>query len=139
VDGSLYGTTVGGGSHGRGAVYKLTPLGGFYSESIIYSFKGGRDGQTPYGAVALDSEGNVYGITSGGAKGCDNAGCGTVFELSPKEGGGWKESILYRLRNDREGYDSLGGLTRDPQGNLYGTTAYGGNCGKADGSGTVFK
>jgi len=138
TDGSLYGTTVWGGAHGKGSVYKLTSIGGFYSESTIYSFKGGRDGQTPSGAVSLDSIGNIYGITAWGGKGCESLGCGTVFELSP-DGASWKEKVLYRLRDTREGNDSLGGLTRDPQGNLYGTTAYGGNCGGASGSGTVFE
>jgi uncharacterized repeat protein (TIGR03803 family) len=138
TDGTLYGTTVSGGAHGKGAVYKLTPIGAFYSESIIYSFKGGRDGQSPYGAVALDPAGNIYGVTAWGGKGCENLGCGTVFEMSP-DGGGWKEKVLYRLRYTREGEDSLAGLTRDSQGNLYGATAYGGACGKAPGAGTVFE
>ncbi|HEY1638208.1 MAG TPA: choice-of-anchor tandem repeat GloVer-containing protein [Rhizomicrobium sp.] len=134
--GNLYGTTVWGGNYNSGTVFKVSPAG---IETVLYSFKGGRDGQNPYGAVALDPAGNIYGVTAWGGKGCDDLGCGTVFELTPDGRGGWKETVLYRLNETREGEDSLGGLARDAQGNLYGTTAYGGNCAGASGAGTVFE
>ena len=37
-DGNLYGTASGGGAHGFGTVFKITPSGKF---TTIYSFKGG--------------------------------------------------------------------------------------------------
>jgi|HubBroStandDraft_6_1064221.scaffolds.fasta_scaffold05610_9 uncharacterized repeat protein (TIGR03803 family) len=86
---------------------------------------------------------NFYGVTweGGNTAGCFN-GCGTVFELSPNSHGGWNETGLYSFdpANGTDGSNPLGGLVRDRQGNLYGTTYYGGgstNCN--NGCGTVFK
>lgn len=80
--GNLYGTTSYGGSGdcvllgikvGCGVVYKLTPpkqKGGAWSESVIYSFKGGKDGYLPNGDLTFDAAGNIYGATEfGGGKG----------------------------------------------------------------------
>jgi uncharacterized repeat protein (TIGR03803 family) len=71
----------------------------------------GRDGADPQSAVIQDKQGNVYGTTT-----LDGAfGCGTVFELSPKTGGGWLYNVLYNLR----GGPSAGSLAIDAAGNLY--------------------
>ena len=48
ASGNLYGAAESGGDHGSGAVYKLTPnLDGSWTESVLYSFKGGTDGRWP--------------------------------------------------------------------------------------------
>ncbi len=80
-NGSLYGTTIGGGTDGQGSVFKATTSG---SESVIYSFQAGSDGSDPQGPVMI-YKGKLYGTThSGGGTGCTNdAGCGTIFSLSP--------------------------------------------------------
>jgi uncharacterized repeat protein (TIGR03803 family) len=142
--GNLYGTTaVGGtgscpGGAGCGTVYELSPpAGGGWTEKILHSFStSSEDGHFPYGGVVLDAAGNLYGTTWVGGTGTCGAGCGTVFELMPKEGGKWAEKILYKFENNGvDGYLPQAGLVLDAAGNLYGTTYYGG----ANNGGTVFE
>lgn len=123
--GNLYGTTNQGGAYGWGTVFKLSSTG---KEKVLYSFKGGSDGSNPFAGVIQDAKGNLFGTTySGGAY---NAG--TVFKLS-KTG---QETVLYSFKGgDTDGANPSGGVSQDNQGNLYGTTYYGG----ASGAGTVFK
>jgi uncharacterized repeat protein (TIGR03803 family) len=78
--GNLYGTTLGGGAHVYGTVFKLTPkAGGGWTENILHSFSGGNDGAGPYAALIFDTSGNLYGATIGGG----SAGVGTVFKITP--------------------------------------------------------
>jgi uncharacterized repeat protein (TIGR03803 family) len=81
--GNLYGTTASGGSSGNGTVFKLTPnSNGSWSESVVYSFHGGRDGAWPQAGLVFDGHGDFYGTTYyGGGGGC-SGGCGTVFEIT---------------------------------------------------------
>jgi hypothetical protein len=97
---------------------------------VLYSFQGGSDGSTPAGGVVFDSAGNLYGANSQGGSGCPS-GCGTVFELSPpkQKGGAWTETTIYEFKGfngSNDGFTPAGGLIIDQQGNLYGTTGYGG-------------
>jgi hypothetical protein len=58
--------------------------------SVLHTFTGGVDGSTPYGALTLDSSGNLYGTTSAGGytgNNCTAAGCGTVFKLTRRNSG----------------------------------------------------
>lgn len=146
--GNLYGTTVqGGGSAacdqipntGCGTVFELSPNGsGGWTETILYSFQGGSDGEFPSSGLIFDHSGNLYGTT--GAGGADNTG--TVFELSPNSHGGWTETVLYAFGDSPDGADPQG-LIFDGSGNLYGATAFGGQpeCGPDgdDTCGTVFE
>jgi uncharacterized repeat protein (TIGR03803 family) len=135
--GNLYGTTqYGGGSAncslGCGAVYEISPVsGGGWTETVLHTFTGGSDGGDPYGGVVVDSAGNVYGTTSQGgnlsASACAPHGCGVVFELSPNGSGGWTETVLHAFSGERDGAAPWTGLILDSTGNLYGTTASGGN------------
>ena len=136
ASGNIYGTTVFGGTNGYGTVFKLTPAGGGnYTESAIYSFAGGSDGENPYDGLIADTAGNYYGTTpnGGGSTNC-SSGCGTVFELSPN-GSGWTEKILYRFQGPNDGENPDGGLVMDHAGNLYGNTWQGG----PGGGGTVYE
>lgn len=123
--GNLYGTTYFGGtgscSGGCGTVWKLSPHGGKWTASILYSFQGGStDGSTPSAGIVLDSGGNIYGTTSfGGAN-----GLGTVFELA-FNGASYQEEILWNF-NGTDGDDPVDSLIL-VGGNLYGTTQYGGS------------
>jgi uncharacterized repeat protein (TIGR03803 family) len=134
--GNLYGTSSAGGGtgceggEGCGTVFEL-PAGG--TESVLYAFKGGKDGWGPSGGLTLDPTGNLYGTTfDGGGKGCDyELGCGTVFEVA-SDG---REIVLSRF-NHKDGPAGPGGeVTRDQNGNLFGTT----NSGGAANCGTVFE
>jgi hypothetical protein len=52
-------------------VFKVNPDG---IETALCSCTGGSDGKNPYGAVALHSAGNIYGVMAWGGKGCDDLG-----------------------------------------------------------------
>jgi uncharacterized repeat protein (TIGR03803 family) len=77
--GNLYGTTYTGGSaSGLGTVFELTPANGVWTETVLHSFEGNGDGGNPgYGALILDSSGNLYGTAQGGGA----YFAGTVFEI----------------------------------------------------------
>lgn len=79
-DGTLYGTTLKGGTWGSGTVFKLTAASGKWLETVLYSFTGHNgDGAIPgcIGHLILDGSGALYGTTqSGGA-----SNTGTVFKL----------------------------------------------------------
>ena len=84
-EGSLYGTTYGGGANNLGCVFKLTPMGeGQWMYTDLHDFDGS-NGEFPESTVTMDSNGNLYGTTYlGGTGTCGGAGCGTVWELSPQ-------------------------------------------------------
>src|SRR5580698_701733 len=107
-------------------------------ENVLHSFQyNGKDAAYPRAGVIFDKAGSLYGTTSlGGDK-----NYGRVFELSPKAGGGWTETMLHLFNhNGTDGTTPLGGVIVDSAGNLYGTTVYGGTgiC-FSDGCGTVFE
>jgi uncharacterized repeat protein (TIGR03803 family) len=140
--GNLYGVTPLGGGRKLGIVYELTPeAGGSWKEKIIHTFVGGSDGRSPQAGLIIDKKGNLYGTTYQGGTGtnCGAFACGTVFELSPKTGGGWTEKILYSFKGGTgDGQNPAASLLMDSAGNLYGTTVAGGTGGSVN-SGTVFK
>jgi uncharacterized repeat protein (TIGR03803 family) len=121
--GNLYGTTYFGGKTGLGSVFKLTNTNGKWTESQLYSFKGGTDGSNPTSTLVFDAAGNLYGTTSAGGDSNDD---GVVFKLTPSSGGKWKESIAHRFSNVPDGANPNYGLTVDKAGNLYGTAPLGG-------------
>ncbi len=130
--GALFGTTTGGGTKGGGTVFKLTPSGSRYAESILYSFYQYRtDGISPYGGLVLDKYGSLYGTTlSGGYRtlsGC-NPRCGTVYKLARSKGH-YSESQLYVFQGNPQGDGSYPrtGLIMDKAGALFGTTETGGS------------
>jgi uncharacterized repeat protein (TIGR03803 family) len=144
--GNLYGTTSTGGNYqlsqcylsgyaGCGTVYELSPQSnGSWTETVLHNFTGcclnnNHDGQNPYYGVIFGPEGKLYGATQNGG-GC-NAGCGIAFDLGLEETG-WKESVLATFGQEGNG-DSPTGLILGQNGNLYGTTVFGG-----DSNGTIF-
>ena len=122
--GNLYGTTFGGGTAGRGVVYKLDTAG---HETVLYSFTGGADGGDPYAGVIRDSAGDLYGTTFGGGA----AGAGVVYKLDPAD----HETVLYSFTGGADGGNPYAGVIPDSAGDLYGTTFGGG----AAGAGVVYK
>src|SRR3954466_15193215 len=110
-----------------------------FGPKVIYSFQGGRDGRYPYGLLATDSSGDLYGTTSEGGTGCGGFGCGTVYELRPK-GHSWRKKVLYRFKDASDGHHPGAGVILDSSGNIYGTTGEAGRCSHgALGNGSVFK
>ena len=130
TDGNLYGTTLAGGSHGRGTVFKITKSGAF---STLYSFcsqSGCADGEFPQIGLVQASNGNLYGATlEGGAY-----GSGIVFELTSSG----VLTTVYSICSQNgcpDGNYLYAPLTQAQDGNLYGIMQIGG----ANNGGTIFK
>jgi uncharacterized repeat protein (TIGR03803 family) len=136
--GNLYGTTGDSDAGGFGEIFQLAPpttKGGAWMETVLYHFQGSTDGAYPRGGLISDENGNLYGTTFN-----------SVFELSPpgQPGGAWTFTLLHQLSGGpNDGKSSQAGLVRDPAGNLYGTTLWGGYEGNGDcgsiGCGTAFE
>src|SRR5271167_576360 len=134
-NGNLYGTTVEGGAYGiDGTVFELGPPATFcrsvlcpWRETVLHSFGASGDGSQPYSVLTVDKEGNLYGTTNVGG----GYSYGTVFELTPSG----TETILWSFGNGNDGANPIAGVVLDTNGNLYGTTEYGG----AYNQGTVFE
>jgi uncharacterized repeat protein (TIGR03803 family) len=136
VAGNLYGATELGGDlsgcqgFGCGTVFKVDTAG---KETVLYQFTGGADGGGPVGVIR-DAAGTLYGATMEGG----TAGWGTVFKLDTSG----KESVLYAFTDEADGGMPSAGVVRDAEGNIYGTTAHGGDysgsCANY-GCGVVFK
>ena len=130
-DGNFYGTTQYGGAHNNGSVYQLTSAG---VETAVYSFGSfAGDGLNPRGSlVALSSGGtlSLYGTTQFGG----TANQGTVFSVVASPGS-LTESLLHSFDVvSPDGTYPVSGLVLGGDGNLYGTTQYGGDLS----GGTVF-
>ncbi len=129
-DGNLYGTTQQGGAMGTGVVFRLQPPPTVckaalcpWTETVLHSFSGNPDGAGPgFGPPAFDKAGNMYGTTIGGGTSYE----GTVYELSPSDGG-WTEKVIYSFQDEPDGNQPEAGVSFDSAGNLYGTTVAGGN------------
>jgi uncharacterized repeat protein (TIGR03803 family) len=144
--GNLYGTTFACGSGiNTGTVYEMSPpqqSGGAWTETVLFNFPddGSYEGGTPAGGLVIDPKGNLYGVTTYGAPTGLN---GVIYRLAPPAvmGGAWTQTILYSFRPNA--YSPLSGLVADREGNLYGTTEYGGtgSCqsGEDMGCGTVYR
>lgn len=130
--GNLYGTAGYGGANGTGVVFELSPQGPDWTYTVLYNFGAYPSSGDGFGASAklgFDKLGNLYGTTyEGGKAGCFQ-GCGTVFELSPVQGGGWKEQVLHAFAED--GTDGVlpSGVAVTSNGVVYGTTQNGGTAG----------
>lgn len=122
VNGSLYGTTSGGGANDNGTVFKITAGGAL---TTLHNFNYSIDGAGPSGALVQAANGILYGTTSGGGAN----GAGTVFKITPS--GTLTTMYSFGLT---DGANPVAGLIQANDGNLYGTTSGGG----ANGYGTVF-
>jgi uncharacterized repeat protein (TIGR03803 family) len=123
--GNLYGTTSLGGANGLGLVFELSPDShGGWTETVLYNFQGSPDGAAPWGEVSFDSQGNIFGTTTGGG----NNNSGSVYELAPNGNGGWNESVIYGgFKNAQIGYPRSE-LLLASAGNIFGV-------GQGDGEG----
>jgi uncharacterized repeat protein (TIGR03803 family) len=78
TSGTLWGTTMFGGSNGLGTVYKIQPAAN-NKETVLHSFADGADGQNPNSGVVPGPGDNLYGT----ALGDFTNGFGSVFRLTP--------------------------------------------------------
>lgn len=140
-DGAFYGTTAAGGAYGPyqyGTVYKLMPHGKLTTIYSFCSLKNCADGNYPNSGLLIGSNGKLYGTTAWGGPFlslCNNGtGCGTIFEIAPRG----KLTTLYNFcskPNCADGDLPLSPLMQAGNGEIYGSTPYGGE----NGGGTVFQ
>ena len=136
--GNLYGTTSTGGSHRCGIVFELSPSSGGWTETVLHEFiypLSGPAAAVPVGGVVLDSNGNLYGNTGYGGV----YGAGAVYELVPTQDG-YKERVIHSF-NIYDGLNPSSTPVMGSNGNLYGTTSFGGDLVDCPyvGCGTVFE
>ena len=127
-DGALYGTTVSGGAHGLGTIYRWNGT----ALTTLHSFDGAT-GMHPYAGLIHGMDGALYGVASSGG----GHGGGTVFK--------WFQGTITVLHSFdhsyAEGRNPRGALVQRADGSLVGTTRNGGPYGFGafeDGYGTVF-
>jgi uncharacterized repeat protein (TIGR03803 family) len=131
--GHLFGVATVGGAHGAGTAFELANASGKWRLRPLYAFKGQPDAGFPYGGLAFDSSGHLFGTTY-----YDGANdLGAVYELGRNSAGQWSERVLYSFSGGQDGSNSISSLVFDGAGNLYGTTSEGGAPGC--GCGTIFK
>jgi len=120
-DGNLYGTT-------ESTIFKVTTNGALTTLTDFNNANGyGRQG-----GLTLGPDGNFYGTTATSG----SFGYGTVFKVTPNG----LLTTLHSFTGGKDGGTAYAGLTLGPDGNLYGTTTYGGNTNaNQTGWGTVFK
>ena len=126
TDGNFYGTTPGGGAHGAGTVFRITPAGALTS---LHSFNS-TDGAVPYAGLVQASNGALYGTTADGGR----RDVGTIFEITLTG----KLRTVYNFCSIPycpDGSVPYGGLVQATDGNLYGTTLAGG----ATSNGVIFE
>jgi uncharacterized repeat protein (TIGR03803 family) len=135
-DGNAYGTSWYGGSsgfpcpQGCGTIYKIAKS----AVTVLYNFcaqANCADGGSPYAALIEGSDGNFYGTTSvyGPFSG------GTIFKITPTGQLTTIYSFCQQQFGCLDGEYPNAGVIQSSDGNLYGTTYYGGT----NGWGTVFK
>jgi uncharacterized repeat protein (TIGR03803 family) len=112
-DGSVYGTSWGGGAYGFGVVFQLVPVNGAWAEHVLYAFTGQDDGIYP-SHLRRDSSGKLFGTSS------FQYSWGTVpvrvFTLSASNNG-WTFGIVWQAQHH---FEYIGGLALDASDNLYG-------------------
>ena len=139
--GNLYGVSA-SGTGGYGTVFQLAPpaqSGGAWKETVLHDFTGGSDGGYPGGTVTLGPNGVLYGVAS--YSGVANAS-GLVFQLTPpaQSGGAWTETVLHNFPGFKgDATTPATTLAIDQNGNLYGTSVFGGSNACYLGCGTIFK
>ncbi len=124
ADGNFYGVASGGGAEGDGTVFRMAADG---TVTTLYSFTGGNDGYSPDAALVQGNDGSFYGVTSFGGTNLN----GTIFRITTNG----VLTTLHAFAGGTDGATAYGSLVQLADGNLYGTTEYGGPYN----DGTVFR
>lgn len=113
-DGNFYGTTQGGGSHAAGTAFKVTPTG---TLTTLWNFANGTDDSVPVYTTLQGQDGNMYGVSVGQY----NGQYGALFKVSAS-------GVFKTLRDFTYANGADPNLpTQGTDGNLYGTTQFGGD------------
>lgn len=146
-DGNFYGSAQdsmeGSSAPNGGTVFSLTPSGTF---QLLHTFVPGTNSTYPNGnlpgLIRQGPDGKIYGTTLfGGLQGCNGyCGHGVLYRVN-SDGSGF--AVLHKFcsqTNCADGSTAVSQLAVGTDGNLYGTTVYGGsNCSTLGGCGTIFK
>ena len=127
---TFYATTSSGGKYGYGTIVNVTEN---LTVNDVYDFTFA-GGAYPYSNL-VEAGGAYYGTTIGG--GLYNMG--TVFRFVPAKHGQGSVQTLWSFAGAPDGASPGAGVIVDPQGNIWGTTTYGGDTGGYYGDGVVFK
>jgi uncharacterized repeat protein (TIGR03803 family) len=141
-NGNFYGVTYRGGALDAGIIYELTPAGKLTTMHSFCSQTNCTDGELPIGGLIQASNGNFYGTTHVGGANGTAGNYGTIFEITPSR----QFTTLYSFcskANCADGQSPYASLVQASNGNLYGTTVYGGASSycadQSVGCGTVFE
>ncbi len=131
-----------GGEFNNGTISRITPDG---TVSVLHAFNkldtnaNNEDGAEPSAALVQGADGNFYGMATYGG----HNGVGTIFKITPA--GDFTtlfsfDPVVYDAANNYSGGNSTGAyplhaLIQGPDGNFYGTVAYGGDAG----NGVIFE
>jgi uncharacterized repeat protein (TIGR03803 family) len=127
-EGTLYGSTVIGGTYNQGTVFQFQESNGVWTKTILHQFTGGDDGGYPKD-MDVDGGANIYGIAFVGGTSKD----GLLFVLSSQEQ--WQETVIHNFAGGSDGNDHIGVHFDRKNNTLYGTTTLGGS----GNAGTVFQ
>ena len=134
--GTLYGVTAEGGEYGAGTIFSLTRTDNVWTEWVLYSFTGGKDGSNPdMGLLWVKQAGAFFGVAPANTFAPPN--CGTVLTITT-EGA---ENTIHRFKGDIDGCSPDAELQELHTGKaltLVGTTTWGGEGNGGSGNGTVF-
>ena len=113
-DGNFYGTTQGGGSHGAGTVFKVTPTG---TLTTLWNFANGTDDSVPFYTTLQGQDGNMYGVSAAQY----NGQYGAFFKVSAA-------GVFKALKDFAYTNGANPNLpTQGTDGNFYGTAQGGGD------------
>jgi len=136
-DGSLYGTATKATSTPKEIAFKMTTQGAptilhVFGDGSVYD-DGASSGVSPPVGLVLGADGNFYGTTTWGGN-PPVTGNGVAFQMTPAGA----VTIIHAFFNGQVAYDGVepsAPLCRGLDGNLYGTTTYGG----VSGNGSAFQ
>ena len=124
-DGTLWGSTGGGGANGLGTMFRYDPSSG--AISIMHSFAGAPDdGSQPSCRLRVGNDGNLYGATFYGG----SFDLGTLFQITPTV----LLTTIYSFAGGTDGQNPNSSLLVTSDGEFYGTTITGG----LTNSGTIY-
>jgi uncharacterized repeat protein (TIGR03803 family) len=118
---TFVGATLNGGANGGGVLFEYSLISGL---TILHNFEGS-SGSNSRGGLAIDGD-IIYGTCSNG--GLFGSGCVWSFNSG-------NYNVLHNFDNDDSGGNPEGGVILANDGNLYGTTRFGGS----ENQGTIFR
>jgi uncharacterized repeat protein (TIGR03803 family) len=129
IDGDFYGTTAFGGQFNAGTIFRISPAGAL---TVLHTFTGTADGAHPFAALVQHADGWLYGTTPEGGQ----FSWGVAFRISPDG----VMTVLHHFAGGTADGARPGRLITGMDGNLYGTTSYGGaSAATMIGHGTAFR